>query len=298
MFLRHIAGTRVRLATGDAFVDIHRQIVGAALAWVGWFAAVEPASATWSIVGVDAETGEVGIAAATCGTSVQYIAGIVPGMGAVAAQAATSFKGRDAAGQWIAEGSHANDILQKLSNPDFYDNFYNAKFPVLQYGVATLNETPEAGFVSGDAIIPWSGGIVDDGPNPSWSVQGNTLRASDVIEAAAAAMRLRRDHECRLSLSERLMRALEAGRDAGGDKRCPIDAPAYSAILFIARPADSSDTITRLVAPRSVSLWQSGWDLVFGYEPEPGAMEPVAHLRQKWHEAGEQACLSQDETAR
>ena len=129
-------------------------------------------------------------------------------------------------------------------------------------------------------------------------MQGNTLRSSDVVEAAAAAMRLHRDHECRLSLSERLMRALEAGRDAGGDKRCPIDAPAYSAILFIARPEDSGSTTTRLIAPRPVSLWQAGWHIIFGYEPAPGAAEPVSHLRQKWHEAGEQACLSQNDTPR
>ena len=135
-------------------MDVHRQIICMTLAFVGWLAIVAPANATWSIVGVDAETGEVGIAAATCGTSVQYIAAIVPGKGAVAAQAATSFKGRDAAEKWIKEGGHAAGILKKLANPDFYDKFYNAKFPVLQYGVATLNDSQDAGFVSGDAVIP------------------------------------------------------------------------------------------------------------------------------------------------
>ena len=35
---------------------------------------------------VDSETGEVGLAAATCNPGIQFIAGVVPGSGVVAAQ--------------------------------------------------------------------------------------------------------------------------------------------------------------------------------------------------------------------
>lgn len=52
-------------------------------------------AATWSIDAVD--TGEVGMAAATCNSSIQFIAAAVPGEGVVAAQAETSFKDRDVA---------------------------------------------------------------------------------------------------------------------------------------------------------------------------------------------------------
>lgn len=248
------------------------------------------ASATWSIVAVDTETGEVGMAAATCNSSIQFIAAAVPGKGVVAAQAETSFKGRDAAEDWMAEGMSADEVLQRLSDPDFYSMFYNKKFPVLQYGVATLGQTPEAGFAGGDTLVSWSGGIAEDTGHASWSAQGNTLRGPEVIAAAAAAMAPRAEGACRLTLAERLLRALEAGRNAGGDKRCTIDKPAQSAILLITRSGDAGDSATRIVAPRSISFARSVWHYLFGYEPEPGAMEPVAQLRQKWANAGGQTC--------
>lgn len=248
------------------------------------------ASATWSIVAVDTETGEVGMAAATCNSSIQFIAAAVPGRGVVAAQAETSFKGRDAAITWIDEGMAADKVLQRLANPDFYSKFYNKKFPVLQYGVATFDETPDAGFVGGDNLVSWSGGIAEDASHASWSVQGNTLRGPKVIAAAAVAMEPRMEGACHLTLGERLLRALEAGREAGGDKRCTTDKPAQSAILLIARPEDVGDPATRLVAPRSISFARSIWHFLFGYEPEPGVMEPVAQLRQKWANAGGQTC--------
>lgn len=248
------------------------------------------ASATWSIVAIDTETGEVGMAAATCNSSIQFIAGAVPGKGVVAAQAETSFKGRDAALAWIDEGMAADEVLRRLSDPDFYSMFYNKKFPELQYGVATLGVAPSAGFIGGDTLVPWSGGIAEDTEHAAWTVQGNTLRGPEVITAAAAAMEPRMENACRLTLAERLLRALEAGRDAGGDKRCTTDKPAQSAILLIARLTDAGDTETRLVAPRSISFARSIWHFLFGYEPEPGAMEPVAQLRQKWANADGQSC--------
>lgn len=249
-----------------------------------------PAHATWSIVAVDPQTGEVGMAAATCNSSIQFIAGAAAGKGVVAAQAETSFKGRDAATRWMEEDMAASEILTRLSDPDFYSWFFNKKFPDLQYGVASSGENPSAGFVGGDTLVPWSGGIKEDGDHPSWSVQGNTLRGPQVIAAAAVAMALRSDGACQLTLGERLLRALEAGRDAGGDKRCDIEAPAQSAVLLVAGPNDGAEPATWLVAPRSISFVRSIWHYLSGYEPEPGALEPVAHLRQKYVAGGGQTC--------
>ncbi len=46
------------------------------------------AEATWSIVGVDPETGEVGVAVASCvGFEVTIVPVLVPGVGAAASQA-------------------------------------------------------------------------------------------------------------------------------------------------------------------------------------------------------------------
>lgn len=248
-----------------------------------------PALATWSIVAVDPETGEVGLAAATCNSQIQFIAEAVPGRGVVAAQAATSFKGRDAAKAWMAEGVAADEILRRLSNPEFYSWFFNTKFPDLQYGVATSGENPAAGFTGGDSLVDWAGGTSD---GKSWSVQGNMLRGEDVIISAAAGVAPLDDGECHLTLGERLLRGMEAGRGAGGDKRCPKDAPVQSAILLIAGPDDEAEAALNLVAPRRISFLRAIWHSIFGYTPKPGAKEPIAHLREKYVAAGGKSCRS------
>lgn len=250
------------------------------------------AHATWSIVAVDPETHEVGLAAATCNPGVQFIAGAVPGAGVVVAQAESSFKGRDQAGDWITEGIGAEKILQRLSNPAFYNGWFDTKFPGLQYGVATLTGGPEAGYTGGDNLIPWFGGT----SGTTYSVQGNTLRGEDVITDAALAFEKRQDGTCRLTLGERLLRALEAGRNAGGDKRCPLDKPALSAILITEPlPADDesneglADSL-RLVTPQEISLLRAAYYLVVPYRADKNATEPVKQLREKFDAAGGESC--------
>lgn len=55
-----------------------------------WWAWVGSAWATWSIVAVDPETQQVGVAGATCAPMVWMIGEVVPGHGAVAAQYASN----------------------------------------------------------------------------------------------------------------------------------------------------------------------------------------------------------------
>jgi uncharacterized Ntn-hydrolase superfamily protein len=61
---------------------------------------------------------------------------------------------------------------------------------------------------TGDDCRPHASHIVGDG----WAVSGNFLTSRQVVEAMAEAMTGSADEE----LAERLLRALEAGRDAGG----------------------------------------------------------------------------------
>ena len=64
---------------------------------------------------------------------------------------------------------------------------------------------------SGDECTTWYGGI--DGPN--FAAQGNMLIRSETVSAMAESFESTEPHE----LAERLVRALEAGQDQGGDKR-------------------------------------------------------------------------------
>lgn len=241
-----------------------------------------PARATWSIVAVDEASREVGIAAASCSVGVALIAGVVPGKGVVAAQAATSFTGRDLATRMIAEGADAARVLSALEDPALYRGWFTIGFSRLQYGVATLAGEVRAGHVEGDATPDETGGVV----GPTYSVQGNTLRPG-VVEETARAYREADGPGVALPLAERLLRALEAGRDAGGDRRCPPEAPALAAILYVARPGDSAETPTlELATPRRFSLARVLWHLLIPYRPDPARPEPVAELRRRYEGRG------------
>lgn len=245
---------------------------------VGLIAALlmaSPAAATWSVVAVDQKTGEVGIAAASCSTGVRLIAGVVPGKGVVASQAATSFLGRDAAVNMMTLGDRADIILKRLGAEEFYSSPVRIGLPRLQYGIATLQPSPKAGNLTG-ALVPndWGSDHGDD-----FSVQGNTLRPG-VVDAMASAWRLDTVGKCRRPLAERLLRTLEAGRDAGGDNRCPLEASSLAAFLMVAKPADDPQTPSVSIdAPRTFSSLEQVWHVPMGYLPDPELPEPVAHLR-------------------
>ncbi len=246
-----------------------------------------PAFATWSIVAVDPETREVGIAAASCSTGVRLIAGLVPGKGAVASQAATSFLGRDVAMEMIEEGERADIIVRKLAEDDLYASPIRIGLQWLQYGLVTLNPSPKAGTLTGYSVPNDWGAVRGD----DYSVQGNTLRTG-VVDAVATAWQLDTVGSCRRPLAERLLRALEAGRDAGGDNRCPVEASSLAAILFVAKPEDEVDEPSLVLeAPRHFSGVEMTWQIPLGFTPDPNLPEPVAHLRQLYDaEIPEPAC--------
>lgn len=241
-----------------------------------------PAHATWSVVAVDAETGEVGIAGASCSTGVRLIAGVVPGAGVVASQAATSFVGRDRATAMMADGEPAAAILDALRDEELYASPFRVGLDHLQYGVATLRPSPTAGTLTGPSVpAEWGGEHGQAGQGrESFAVQGNTLRPG-VVDAMAARWRRDAAASCRRPLVERLLRALESGRDAGGDNRCPIAASSLAAFLIVAQPNDDPDVPSlRLDAPLRFSWPSMLWHLVAGYTPAAQVPEPVAHLRQ------------------
>lgn len=179
-----------------------------------------PARATWSIVAVDEETEEVGIAGATCGPMVWFIAGLVPGEGVIAAQYATSRHERETGEDLLREGERPAAVLKALRAQD-------EDAALRQYGIVALGEAP----------VTFTGGEVE-GPaltveGEGWTAQGNTLASEAVVEAAAAVMEAGEG-----SLADRLMEALEAGAAEGGDARCAPEDAAKSAFLYVAEPGD------------------------------------------------------------
>ena len=165
---------------------------------------------TWSIIAVDRETGEIGIAGASCTFDVSGIASIVPGKGAIVVQAASNYFARMQGVELMGTDATIEEILKAMK-----DEKYEPEKQ--QYGLIVLEANTKPLVYSGSEIQDWKGERLDD----DFAVMGNILPGEQVISSAYKAFNENRDKP----LPDRLMLALKAGEEAGGDKRCS-DIPA------------------------------------------------------------------------
>jgi uncharacterized Ntn-hydrolase superfamily protein len=206
---------------------------------VSFLAALLPSSAwaTWSVVGVDRATREVGIAGASCVSGVEGIAGVLPNRGAVAAQARFNQPGIDRALELMGQDKTPQEIIRAVTDPAFAPNY-----DVLQFGVVTLDGTP-AGYTGVNATM-WAGDV----QGAHASVQGNILVGEAVVTAGLAAFEAD-GPRCPTTLADRLMAGLEGGNARGGDRRCsgtPSET-ALSAFLIVAGPTDTTRNSLEIV---------------------------------------------------
>lgn len=174
-------------------------------------ACVNPdAHATWSIAAVNPRTGTLGVAAASCSGGVYGIQTVVPGKGVVIVQAASSHQARQAAVAMLREGVSLDAILAKISDPASGYTPQRQQYALLSSGAEvhprtyTGAEVPDAkGSVSADHV----------------SVQANTMASDEVVAKTAAALGTA-DWPDDLSMARAIMRAMDAGAAAGGDRRC------------------------------------------------------------------------------
>lgn len=185
---------------------------------------VSNANATWSIIAVDRETGEIGIAGASCTFDVQGIASIVPGKGAIVVQAASSYFARMKGVGLMNNDASPNEILDAMKVKEFEPEKQ-------QYGILLLAENTKPLVHSGNLIKDWNGSKIDD----DFAVMGNILVSEDVISNAFSKYNSMRKN----TLDERLMSALKAGEVAGGDKRCGPQF-ARSAFISVYNPEDGA----------------------------------------------------------
>lgn len=157
---------------------------------------------TFSIVAHDPEKQEWGVAVAS-----KYLAvgAVVPwakaGVGAVATQSyANVFYGSKGL-ELMAQGKSAAETIKLLTEED--------KGKALRQ-VGIVDAKGEAANFSGDKCNPWAGAK----SGKYYTCQGNLLAGENVVDAMAKAF-----EETKGPLAWRLMAALEAGDQAGGDKR-------------------------------------------------------------------------------
>ncbi len=183
-----------------------------------------PCYATWSIIAVDRQTGEIGIAGASCTFDVSGIASIIPGKGAIVVQAASSYMARMKGVELMGNGATLEEILEAMMHDEYQPKRQ-------QYGLILLDSNTIPLVHSGSEIQEWNGEKLGS----DFSVMGNILPGEAVILNAYNAFNENRDKP----LAERLMLALKAGEEAGGDKRCETQY-ARSAFIMVYKPQDGA----------------------------------------------------------
>ena len=202
---------------------------------------------TWSVVGVDPATGDVGVAMASCvpNTLADALAALVPGKGAAATQAAFDVNNRNKVFAALKEGVSADEIIRRVS-----DSTTDARLGNRQFGVVTMSggKAQAAGFTGKpmldgapavNGMKPWAG--IRSDASRGVSAQGNTLASESVVANALAAFKWE-DPTGFNQLSDRLIRAVEAGSIAGGDVRCNTATTrqtSATAMILVARGSDA-----------------------------------------------------------
>ena len=212
-----------------------------------------PASATWSVIAIDARTGRIVIASATCLPQatlrrvpakglMDVQAVIVPGVGVAAAQARIDETGRNQALIYreLERGTAPERILDLLRQDATVDQ--------RQFGIVDRNGRVAgfSGSANGSASLHRGGRV--PGTDLYYSIQGNLLASDAVVEHAVVAF-LAADG----ALEDRVIAAMEAADAAGGDRRCscqtrPVPAApcetrhAQVAYLLAADPSDPQGT--------------------------------------------------------
>ena len=230
---------------------------------------------TWTIVAVDATTGDVGVAGASCVPDMHAdaLAALVPGKGAAATQALFTLENRNRVFQLLQAGVLADEIIRQVSDPKS-----DSRVEDRQYGVVTItNGSISAKAFTGSNNPEWSGTQQDIGM--SVTIQGNTLVSEAVVSNALQAFRSdsNLDHN---TLPDRLMRALEAGSAAGGDSRCnndQVEQTAATAFILVARGIDEPYA-TRRIGITDMGTTDAPWLAISATESRFGP-NPLIELR-------------------
>ncbi|MCL6439771.1 MAG: DUF1028 domain-containing protein [Rubrobacteraceae bacterium] len=161
-----------------------------------------PLVATFSIVGYDARSGELGVAVQS---KFLAVGAVVPwaraGVGAVATQAMANTTYGPRGLEMMSEGKSARETIAELVASD-------PESPHRQVGM--VDATGQSATFTGDECMEWAGGVAGEG----FAAQGNILVDGETVEAMAGAFQASDG-----PLAERLLSALRAGQEAGGDRR-------------------------------------------------------------------------------
>lgn len=159
---------------------------------------------TFSIVARSADGQSWGVAVASKFLAVgSAVPAAVAGVGAIATQADANVAYKGQALAHLDDGATASIALQRLLEDDEGRDHR-------QVGIVDVEG--EAASHTGPACLDWAGSVT----GPGYAIQGNILTGSEVVEAMEAAWLASPETA---PLARRLLEALAAGDQAGGDSR-------------------------------------------------------------------------------
>lgn len=194
---------------------------------------------TFSIVAVDAVTGEIGSAGATCLSfedGAQDISAIVLNTGAIHTQSYWNPTNQANATARMNAGDSPDEIITWLENNDVGGA---GSVPLRQYGVVDLNGgSPRSAALTGSQNFDEKGHRL----GANYAIQGNILISQDVLDDMETAFL-----NTSGSLSDKLMASMQAAKRPGADSRCLADnISSGSAFIRIAKPTDTDSSYGNL----------------------------------------------------
>jgi len=176
---------------------------------------IQQSSATFSLVARCSGINEVGVCVAT---AIPAVGSVVPyaeaGVGAIATQALTNVIYGTRGIELLRSGFSPQEALERMLRED-PERESRQVIMIDAYGRTAA--------FTGKANLDWKGHLIGE----NYVVAGNMLVGVQVVQAMAEAFETSEGE-----LEERLLRALEAGQKAGGDKRGKRSA----ALLAMKRP--------------------------------------------------------------
>jgi uncharacterized Ntn-hydrolase superfamily protein len=201
--------------TGFAFAVIALASMAAISLLAGLGAPADGADpvATFSILGYDPETGEVGGAVQSRVFSVgNGVLWAEADVGVVATQAIVDVSYGPQALALLRQGVAPAEVVRRVleADPDPYPEDWPAGWPKAGRQLAVMNARGDVAAHTGPKASAWAGHKT----GKHYSAQGNILAGEAVVAGMAEAFEKTSGH-----LSVRLVAALEAGQAAGGDSR-------------------------------------------------------------------------------
>lgn len=189
---------------------------------------------TFSIVGIDTITGEVGSAGASCVDLIafsisdpSFLGDLIPGKGAINTQAAYIAGNQNNARTRMNLGDTPAQIISWLQANDVGSNS-----SVRQYGIAAIVAgSPQTAAFTGTNCMNYKNHVV----GKNYSIQGNILLGQQILDSMEARFK-----NTQGTLACKLMAALQGAKVVGADTRCTSNnSSSLFAFLKVSKPSDA-----------------------------------------------------------